>query len=130
MNTDKGRLGGMGLSFLAFLGLAFSPRWHEEWVNGSYVDIKAMPSRPRLRACASTLGLSSLFHLVSALWQHVAAASAASIISSTTQGYVGASVGSIAVALAWLSGVLALLAFIGVMLTIASIRMLDHLTDD
>ena len=76
------------------------------------------------------LGMASLFMLTSALWQHVAAASAASMVSSTTAGYLFAHVGSTAMALAWIPFALVFTAFCGITVMIISIHLLDRLTDD
>lgn len=74
--------------------------------------------------------LSAVFFLVSALWQHVAAATCASLVGTVTDGRLQGSVGGVSAALAWLAFALAMVVFGGLLVLILSIRILDRLTDD
>ncbi|KAK5118783.1 hypothetical protein LTR85_007989 [Meristemomyces frigidus] len=125
-------IGGIGLSLLAFLGLATFPRWHEEhdFATGSDIDVEPFPSRPVSHLCMFLLGMASLFFLTGAMWQHVAAASAASMVSTTTQGYLSGHIGPAAMALAWTSFLLVAIAFAGLTAMVLSIAILGRLTDD
>jgi hypothetical protein len=124
--------GAIALSAIAWLGLATFPGWHEEHDarTGEDIDIKPFPSRSVSHMCLFMCCLATLFLLTSALWQHVAAATAASIISSSTQGYLSAHVGPAAATLIWLAWALLVLPGIGLLVLIWSIRLLDRLTDE
>ena len=130
--TDLNRIAGLALLLLGFAGLATFPGWHEEVDErtGEELEIKPFPSRDISRAAAKVLDLGAFLLLVSAIWQHVAAASAASMISSATQGHVTTHVGAWAVALVWVGFVLSLIPAIGVETMITSFSLLDELTDD
>lgn len=122
----------MALTSLAFVLLATLPGWHQEHdaVTGSDLDIKPFPSRSVLQVILFALTFAALFLLASALWQHVAAASAATLIGSTSQGYLSGHVGSIAAILVWVPLVLVALAAMETYATIMSIHILDRLVDD
>ena len=118
---------------MSFLGLGSFPGWHEERDprTGSDIDIKPFPSRPVTYAIAWALGTASLLLMISALWQHVAAASVVAIISSTVQAHtVVGDIGTASIALVWLSFALAVVAFEGIVIMALSIRLLDRLTDE
>nr|POE72060.1 hypothetical protein CFP56_11936 [Quercus suber] len=125
------RIGAAALTGLAFVLLATFPGWHVErdQFTGSDIEIKPFPSRPVTLVAFFTLALATLFVLASALWQHVASASAAALIESTSQGYLSGHVGPAAAALVWASLVLVLVACLGIFLMIQSIDLLDKLTD-
>ena len=130
-DTNYGRIAGLALLLLGFLGLASFPGWHEEISEqGSELEVKPFPSRPVLRITSKVLDLGAFLLLVSAIWQHVAAASAASMISSAALGHLTTHVGAWAVALVWIGFVMALIPAIGVETMITSISLLDELTDD
>lgn len=125
-------LGAMALSTLTFLGLATFPGWHEEHdpKTGSDIHVKPFPNRRVSNACLFFLCLASLFMSTSALWQHVAAASAASMITSATQGYLTGHVGPAAAAMIWLASGLVVVSTIMLVVMILSIHLLDRLSDD
>jgi hypothetical protein len=123
----------MALTGLGFLGIATFPGWHEDRDarTGSDIDIKPFPSRPVLQAVAWALVAASLLLLVSALWQHVAAASVVAIVSTTAQGKeVVGNVGATSIALVWLSFALVLVAFQSLIVMAMYIHLLDRLTDE
>lgn len=118
----------MALTGLGFLLLATFPGWHEDIDarTGNAIDIKPFPSRPVSQLVALALGAASLLLLVSALWQHVAAASVVAIISDTVQRGVVGHIGAASVALVWLSFALTVVAFQGIVVQILSIHLLDR----
>lgn len=120
------------MMLLAFFALSTFPNWSVEVDarTGSEIDIKPFPSRPVSRAAAAALELGSLILLVSAMWQHVAAASAASMISTSLPGQLETHVGPAAVALAWIAFAMAALPAVGIEIMITSIKLLDELTDE
>jgi hypothetical protein len=130
--ADLSRLGGTALSALAFGLLATFPGWHEERDErtGSDVDIKPFPSKPVSQMALFALLLSSIFMLTSSLWQHCAAAASASMISTVSKGDIRASVGPAAAALGWVAFMLVVIPFLGLLVMVISINILDALTDD
>jgi hypothetical protein len=125
------RVGALALAVLGFLGLATFPGWHEEIDarTGDRIDIKAFPSSKVSLFVAIALGAASLLLMVSALWQHVAAASVVALMSSTAQGKdVVAHAGLASMALGWMSFALATLAFQGIVISTFYVGFLDRLT--
>lgn len=122
----------MALTGLGFAGLATFPGWHEERDErtGSDIDIKPFPSRSVSYAVAFALLMASLLLLVSSLWQHVAAATLVTTVSSMSQGKLVGHVGAAAAALIWLSVGVIVTTFIGLLVMILSIHLLDALTDE
>jgi hypothetical protein len=130
--TDGSSIASVALLLLGFIGLATVPGWHTEIDErtGSEIDVKPFPSRDVIRPTAKVMDLGAFLLLVSAIWQHVAAASAASMISSAAQGQLTTHVGAGAVALVWVGFIMALIPAIGVEILITSISLLDELIDD
>ena len=120
----------MAFTCLAFFGLASFPGWiedHDEG-TGSNIDIKPFASRTVSQRIAFVLLIGSLLVLVSCLWQHVAAASVVTTVSSMSQKRVVGHVGAVAAVLVWLSLALIVFTFMGVLFMIISIHLLDSLT--
>ena len=120
----------MALAGLAFVGLATFPGWVEEHdeTTGSDIDVKPFPSRAVSQAIAFVLLMASLLILMSCLWQHVAAASVVTTVSSMSQQRIAGHVGAVAAVLVWLSLTLVVFTFLGILVMIISIYMLDLLT--
>ena len=122
----------MALAGLAFVGLATFPGWVEEHdeTTGSDIDVKPFPSRAVSQAIAFVLLMASLLILVSCLWQHVAAASVVTTVSSMSQHRIAVHVGAVAAVLVWLSLTFVVFTFLGILVMIISIYALDLLTDE
>jgi hypothetical protein len=123
----------MAFTGLAFLGLASFPGWHEERDarTGSDIDIKPFPSRAVSKVVAFALGAASLLLMVSALWQHVAAATVVALVSSAVQGRdVVGHIGVASIALVWVPFALTVFAFQGMVVMVLSINLLDRLTEE
>lgn len=120
------------LAFFTFILLATFPGWHEERdrETGSDVDVKPFPSRPVSQVALALIFISSIFVLVSVLWQHTASVAAATIAQDLGNGAVKAGVGTSAMVLGWFSFVLLIIVTIGLLVMILSIIVLDRLTDD
>jgi hypothetical protein len=116
----------VALTSLSFLGLATFPvpGWHSEddARTGSDMDIMPFPSRPVTNAVIWALGSASLLLMVSALWQHVAAAAVVALLSTTVQGK-GVVVGEVGTAAI-------VVAFQGIVVMALSIRSLDRLEEE
>ncbi|EME40054.1 hypothetical protein DOTSEDRAFT_116176, partial [Dothistroma septosporum NZE10] len=125
-------IGGIASLALCWAGLATTPGWHEEHdeQTGSTIDVKPFPSRPVSHICLLLSLLSTVFFLVSALWQHISAATCASLVASVTEDRLQGSVGGVSAALCWMAFALAALLFAGVLVVILSLRLLDKLTDE
>jgi Ca2+ regulator and membrane fusion protein Fig1 len=102
------RFGSIGLACIIFCLLSTFPGWHteEDEYTGSEIDIKPFPNRPILVTCLGLSTIATLFSLVSALWQHTSAASAATIIEVSTLGAVKVQIGAVSTVLVWLAFVL------------------------
>ena len=98
--------------------------------TGSDVDVRPFPSRAISQIAAWALGIASLFSLVSALWQHVAASAAAFVVDATTQGRLVAAAGTTAMALGWAVFALIAITMLMLIMMITSISLLDRLTNE
>jgi hypothetical protein len=130
--TAAFRFGSVALSFIALLGLSTFPSWYSEVdsFTGSEVDVKPFPSRPVAQVCLGLSSMAALFSLVSALWQHTSAASAAAVIEVSAFGTVHTHIGGVAVALVWLGLVFVIITTIGLLFMLLSMTALDRLTGD
>jgi len=117
---------------LCFVALTSFPGWHEENYGdtGSEVWVKSFPSRRLLMLCLVSSGLNMMFMLASALWQHVAAASAKSLIEAGSQGFAAAHVGGAAMALVWLGFTLNAVVTLYFAALISYYKWLDRMTDE
>jgi hypothetical protein len=111
----------MALSTLCFVGLSTFPGWQEE----DDCRIKPFPGRSVVRLCTSASALAFTLMLAAALWQHIAAACAVSVIEAMSQGYVVGHVGIAAAALVWLSFVASAVATVVLCLMARCLAFLD-----
>lgn len=120
------------LAFVTFILLATFPGWHAEQdkYTGSDVDVKPFPSRPVSQVALALIFISSIFVLVSVLWQHTASVAASTIAQDLGNGSVKSGVGTSAMVLGWFGFVLLIIVTIGLLVMILSIIVLDRLTDD
>ncbi|KAF2261006.1 membrane fusion mating protein FIG1 [Lojkania enalia] len=120
------------LAFFTFILLATFPGWHEERdrVTGSDVEVKPFPSRPVSQVALALIFISSIFVLVSVLWQHTASVAAATVAQDLGNGSVKSGVGTSAMVLGWFGFALLIIVTIGLLVMILSIIVLDRLTDD
>ncbi|KAM0720896.1 hypothetical protein Q7P37_003181 [Cladosporium fusiforme] len=122
-------LGAIALTLLAFAGTATFPNWQEDTDvrTGSEIDFKPFPSRVFSSGIRFSLFIAAILLLVSALWQHVAAASAVATIATISQGSLSVSIGAAAIAFVWLSFALVVLAASAIHFMIVAIESLDRL---
>jgi multisubunit Na+/H+ antiporter MnhB subunit len=119
------------LAFFCFILLATFPGWHEEPdESGSAVEVKPFPSRPVSQAALALIFVSSVFVLVSVLWQHTASVAASTIAQDMGNSVVKSGVGTSAMVLGWFGFVLLVIVTIGLLIMILSISMLRKLTDE
>ena len=113
---------------ISFVLVASFPRWHTD-VNDaeSEVDVKPFPSRPVSQVAQAAMSLAAILVLVSALWQHIATATAASMGGSLAYGTVRGGVGTAAMVLGWGGLLLISLGAIGLLFMILSIQVLHDL---
>lgn len=119
------------LAFFCFILLATFPGWHEERdESGSDVEIKPFPSRPVSQAALALIFISTVFVLVSVLWQHTASVAASTIAQDMGNGSVKSGVGTSAMVLGWFGFVLLVVVTIGLLVMILSISLIRKLTDE
>jgi hypothetical protein len=125
-------IGAIALSILCFIALASFPSWREETDErtGSEIDIKPFPSGKILMLCVISSALTMMFMLASSLWQHVAAASAKSLIEAGSQGFAAAHVGGAAMALVWLGFMFSAVVTVYFVALAWYFNWLDRLYDD
>jgi hypothetical protein len=124
------RFTALPLAFIGIVLLATFPGWHEEVDDdGSEREVKPFPSRPISQICLMVVSLSAIFMFVSAFWQHIAAAGTANLAQSLSYGQVRGRIGPAAMALGWTAFGLTMVAVIGLLVMILSIRVLSRLID-
>ena len=111
--------------------MATFPGWHEEVdETGSEREVKPFPSRPVSQAALALIFVSSVFVLVSVLWQHTASVAASTIAQDMGNGSVKSGVGSSAMVLGWFGFVLLVIVTVGLLVMILSISLIRKLTDE
>ena len=118
------------LAFFTFILLATFPGWHEEPDIGNDKEVKPFPSRPVSQIALALIFISSIFVLVSVLWQHTASVAAAEIAQDLGNGSVKSGVGTAAMVLGWFGFVLLIIVTIGLLVMILSIHLLKKLVDE
>jgi hypothetical protein len=112
-------------AFVCFILLATFPGWHEtEDSEGSEREVKPFPSRPVSQIALAIIFISSIFVLVSVLWQHTASVAASVIAQDFGNGSVKSGVGTSAMVMGWFSFALLIIVTIGLLVMILSIRVL------
>ncbi|KKA28851.1 hypothetical protein TD95_000261, partial [Thielaviopsis punctulata] len=116
-------------AFICFLLLLTFPGWHDhdDGSNSSVREVKSFPSRPVSQIALTIIFISSVFVLVSVLWQHTASVSAAVISQSMANGSVKSGIGSSAMVMGWFSFALLIIVTIGLLVMILSIGILHEL---
>lgn len=74
--------------------------------------------------------VSSIFILVSVLWQHTASVAASTIAQDLGNGSVISGVGTSAMVLGWFSFAFLIIVTIGLLVMILSIRLISELVED
>ncbi|RMZ84213.1 hypothetical protein DV738_g475, partial [Chaetothyriales sp. CBS 135597] len=119
------------LAFLTFLLLATFPGWHTATgSDGSEHEVKPFPSRPVSQVALATIFISSVFVLVSVMWQHTAAVAASTVAQDLGNGSVKSGVGTSAMVLGWFGFGLLVVVTLGLLVMILSIQLLDRLADE
>lgn len=125
------RIVALVLAFFCFVLLATFPGWHEEVDStGSEREVKPFPSRPVSQAALALIFISSVFVLVSVLWQHTASVAASTIAQDMGNGSVKSGVGTSAMILGWFGFGFLVIVTIGLLVMILSISLLRQLTED
>ncbi|PSN63716.1 hypothetical protein BS50DRAFT_623427 [Corynespora cassiicola Philippines] len=130
-------LASTGLAFIAVILLIRYPGWQAGWQEeikedtGSDVStkIEPYPFNNLILSCLSATALGAIFTLTSALWQHTAAATAATLLEISAVSAVKASVGNTGMALGWLAFVFWLTSFIMVSMSIWAIILVNKFPD-
>lgn len=127
-SSDNFRLIDIALAALACGGLVTLPGWSEGTREDGPMDhVKPFPKKLVLTIVCGGMTVSTLFMLISALWQHTAAVSASSVCQYIENGALETSVGTAAASLAWTPFFLQSLTALGVLTMIVSMRLLERL---
>ncbi|KAG5945170.1 hypothetical protein E4U59_006266 [Claviceps monticola] len=115
-------------AFICVLLLATFPGWHdEEDSEGSEREVKPFPPRALSQVSLAIIFISSIFILVSVLWQHTASVAASIIAQDFGNGSVRSGVGTNAMAMGWFSFALLIIVTIGLLVMILSMRVLEQM---
>lgn len=115
-------------AFVCLLLLATFPGWHEEEDSeGSDREVKPFPSRFVSQIALAIIFVSSIFVLVSVLWQHTASVAASVIAQDFGNGAVKSGVGTSAMVLGWFSFALLIIVTIGLLVMILSMSVLSQM---
>ncbi|KOS17440.1 hypothetical protein ESCO_002661 [Escovopsis weberi] len=115
-------------AFFCLILLATFPGWHEEEDSeGSEREVKPFPSRPVSQIALAIIFISSIFVLVSVLWQHTASVAASIIAQDFGNGAVKSGVGTSAMVMGWFSFTFLIIVTIGLLVMILSIRVLSQM---
>ncbi|KFA70939.1 hypothetical protein S40288_10228 [Stachybotrys chartarum IBT 40288] len=118
----------LGLAYIVLLSTF--PGWHEEeGSEGSERVVKPFPSRQVSVAALVCSSVGSFVLFVAVAWQHIAVASAATLLEGMRYGLVDVTVGIEAAVLAWLSVFLSCVCTIGLAVMVLSIRVLSQLVE-
>lgn len=110
--------------------MASFPGWHTDVGDaGSEIDVKPFPSRSVSHVTLAAMSLAAILVLVSALWQHVATATAASMGGGLAYGTVRGGVGAAAMVLGWGGLLLAVIGMLGMLIMILSVQVLQAALD-
>lgn len=91
--------------------------------------MKPFPSRAVSQAALALVFISSVFVLVSVLWQHTASVAASQVAQDLGNGSVKSGVGTTAMILGWFSFGLLVVVTIGLLVIILSINMMRNLAE-
>lgn len=115
-------------AFLCVLLLATFPSWYEEEDSeGSERIVRAIPSRAVSQVALAIIFVSSIFILVSVLWQHTASVAASVIAQDFGNGAVKSGVGTSAMVMGWFSFALLIIVTIGLIVTILTISVVHQM---
>jgi Ca2+ regulator and membrane fusion protein Fig1 len=129
--ANRFRIVAIIFAFVCFVLLATFPGWHEETdEHDSVRDVKPFPSRPVSQAALALIFVSSIFVLVSVLWQHTASVAASTIAQDLGNGSVASGVGTAAMVLGWFSFSFLIIVTIGLLIMILSIGLISELVED
>ena len=129
MLTNLNSIVAILLAFVCFILLATFPGWHEEIdESGSERSVKPFPSRPVSQVALALIFVSSIFVLVSVLWQHTASVAASTIAQDLGNGSVRSGVGTTAMILGWFGFALLIVVTIGLLVMILSMQLLQKIS--
>ncbi|KAL5611995.1 hypothetical protein BROUX41_000442 [Berkeleyomyces rouxiae] len=116
-------------AFVCFLLLLTFPGWQEDNTseNGSEREYKSFPSRAVSQIALTIIFISSVFILVSVLWQHTASVAAAVMTQSMANGSVKSGVGTSAMVMGWFAFALLIIVTVGLLIMILSIGLIHEL---
>src|SRR2546421_3853775 len=117
------------LAFICFILLATFPGWHEEIdESGSEHSVKPFPPRAVSQVALALIFVSSIFILVSVLWQHTASVAASTIAQDLGNGSLKSGVGTTAMILGWFGFALLIVVTIGLLVMILTMQFLQKIS--
>jgi len=116
------------LATIVLLLLATFPGYEEEYRDGP--SVRRFPSRAVSQIALAIIFVSSIFVLVSVLWQHTASVAAATIAENMGNGSIKTGVGVTAMILGWFGFALLIIVTIGLLVMILSMHLVEKLADD
>ncbi|KHO01015.1 Membrane fusion mating protein FIG1 [Metarhizium album ARSEF 1941] len=115
-------------AFLCILLLATFPGWHREQDSeGSERNVKPFPSRAVSQVALTIIFISSVFVLVSVLWQHTASVAASIIAQDFGNGSVRSGVGTSAMVMGWFSFAVLIVVTVGMLIMILSMTVFKYM---
>ncbi|GES61181.1 membrane fusion mating FIG1 protein [Aspergillus terreus] len=120
------------MTLVGVYGISTFPGWQDSMDDdtGSEMDVKPLPSMAVSILILAFESLAVLFLITAILWQHVAAVAHSATAQAAFNSIVRGDVGGVAMGLGWGSIGLKLVAALGLMLTILSLRHFRMLIDD
>ncbi|KAK2747282.1 hypothetical protein FQN57_002180 [Myotisia sp. PD_48] len=118
-------------AFFCFLLLATYPGWNsvmQEDDDGSLMEAKPFPSRAVSQVALACIFISSVFILVSVLWQHTASVAASAVAQDLGNGSVKSGVGASAMILGWFGFGFLVIVMIGLLAIILTLKFFQQLT--
>ena len=89
------------------------------------MDVKPFPSRHASRTVAVSIFFSSMLIFVTTLWQHTAAVAAGALVPCVDTGGLSVKIGTLALALSWVSFGVEAVALIGISIMICTIAIIN-----
>lgn len=131
MLAKLSRISVIVLAFIAVLGLASFPEWHDETSEaGSLREVRNFPSRGISNLAFGALVIAGLLQVICSVWQHVAAAASTSLGKAFNDQGAGFHVGKAAIGLCWSASFLILFTAFALRVMLDSVVVLSTMVED
>jgi hypothetical protein len=119
------------MTLVGVYGMSTFPGWQDNMdATGFEMEVRPFPSMAASKLIMAFEFLALLFLITAILWQHVAAVAHSATAQAAFNSIVRGDVGSVAMGLGWGSIGLNLVAALGLLFLITSLRLLKQLDDD